>query len=441
MATLKTLNPATQEVLAELEITSDQTIKEMVQRSKIAQKTWGAKTVEERASFIIKAYEEIKKDKNQMAELIHSEMGKTLKEAMGEVEGYVGGIQEMALEVAEALKPVSKTVGNVTTTTYYDPLGVCASITPWNFPLGMPHTLMMPSLMAGNTVIFKPSEEVPLIGIKYAEILNKFLPTDVLQIVIGTGEQGKKLVEAKDVQLITFTGSQATGKHILEHAGKDLKRVLLELGGKDPLIVLEDADLDAAAQFAVTNSFRNAGQVCVSTEQIYVMENQEKEFISKLKKYAQNVEIGAMINQKQKNHVLRQIKEALNDGAQLEMGNPEQANLAPIILSKLKPNMNIMIDETFGPVACVMAVKNADEAIELANQSHYALGGVIFSKDIEKAKRLGRQLKAAMVGINKGVSGVKGSPWVGAGQSGYGFHGSAEGHRQFTQLRILSEVH
>jgi len=439
MTKLNTYNPTTGELLASLDVASDNAIDEMLVSAKAAQAIWGAKSVQERADIVVKAYEGITAQEQELADLIHTEMGKTPAEALSEVRAYAGGIANMASEVVEALEPVERKAGNTVTTTYHDPLGVCASITPWNFPMGMPHTLMMPSLMAGNTILFKPSEEVPLIGIKYAEILNKVLPENILQVVVGTGEQGKKLVES-DVQLITFTGSQATGKHILSQAGKDLKRVLLELGGKDPLIVLEDADIDAAAKFAAGNSFRNAGQVCVSTEQIFVLEAHEEEFVAKLKEYAGEVQIGAMIHSRQRDQVVKQVNEALDKGAKLVLGDPKADKLEPIILTGVTPDMNIMIDETFGPVASIVKVKSAEEAVQIANAGNFALGGVIFGKDLTKAKAIGRTLNAAMVGINKSCGGIKGSPWVGAGQSGYGYHGATAGHRQFTQLRILSEV-
>jgi acyl-CoA reductase-like NAD-dependent aldehyde dehydrogenase len=437
MTKLKSLSPHNGEVLAELDITTNDQIDEIVKKSHAAQKEWGAKTTKERADIVVKAYEKITENMDELVKLIHQEMGKTEAEALGEVKYYAGNIQNMANEVIEALESESTTANGATTTTYYDPLGVCASITPWNFPMGMPHTLMMPSLMAGNTVIFKPSEEVTLIGLKYAELLNQTLPQDVLQVVVGAGEQGKYLVES-DVQLITFTGSQATGKHILASAGKDLKRVLLELGGKDPLILNDDADIEAAAKFAANNSFRNAGQVCVSTEQIFVLESQAEEFMTHLKKFAEGVKIGSMINSRQQDHVKKQVKEALDQGAKLEYGDPEADKLQPIILSNVSPKMNIMIDETFGPVACVHVVKSAAEAVEIANATEYALGGVVFGQDKEKARAIGRKLNAGMVGINRGVGGVKGSPWVGAGKSGYGYHGSEGGHRQFAQVRILT---
>ena len=437
MTVLKTYNPKNGELLASLDTTSTEDIKSIVANSHTAQALWAKKTVRERADIIIKAYDGIIEHKQVLADLIHNEMGKTETEALREVEAYAGGIKNMGDELVEALAEHSKTIGTVTTTTIYDPLGVCASVTPWNFPMGMPHTLMMPSLMAGNTVVFKPSEEVPLIGIKYAEILNKVLPKDVLQVVIGAGEQGAALVDS-DVQLITFTGSQNTGKHILQSAAKKLKRVMLELGGKDPLIVLDDVDLDAAIEFAALNSYRNAGQVCVSTEQIFVTEKNHDQFLKGMVEKAKTVEIGVMINKKQQDHVKKQVKEALEMGAKLELGNIDDEHLSPIVLSNVTADMNIMIDETFGPVACVMKVKDIEEAVAISNRSNYGLGGVIFGNDTDLAASIGRQLKIGMVGINKACSGVSGSPWVGYGESGYGYHGSASGHRQFTQIRIVS---
>jgi acyl-CoA reductase-like NAD-dependent aldehyde dehydrogenase len=440
MAKLQSFNPANGEVVGELEITTNQEIQEMVERSKVAQKKWAATPVEERTELILKAYELILARKEEIAQLIHQEMGKPLKESVGEVDGYSAGIKRMTQEVIEAVKPTENNDGRTKTTIYRDPLGVCASVTPWNFPMGMPHTLMMPSLMAGNTVLFKPSEEVFLTGAKYAEILNEVLPPDVLQLVIGTGEQGKALVEA-DVQLITFTGSVGTGRRILEAAAKDFKRVLLEMGGKDPLIVLEDADVEAAARFASGNSFRNSGQVCVSTEKILVMESIYEDFLAKLKEYSKDVSIGPMVHGGQKNIVMSQVNDAVESGAEVVFGDPkaDEGNfISPTIMTGLNPDMKIMQDETFGPVACVIPVKSKEEAIQIANDGGWGLGAVVFGKDLEKANEVARQLSAGMVGINKACGGAKGSPWVGTGSSGYGFHGSIEGHRQFTQLRIVS---
>ena len=441
MRKLETFNPATGERLAELNITPSKEIQAMVGRAKKAQITWAKKSNRDRADLIIKAYKEIKNRSKQMAEIIHKEMGKIHEEAANEVESSIKRIPRIAEDVVDALKSEETNDGVTRTISYWDPLGVCASITPWNFPMGMPQTLIIPSLIAGNTVLFKPSEEVPLVGIEYAQILNKTLPEDVLQVVIGTGDQGRELVES-DVQLITFTGSQSTGKHILEQAAKEFKRVILELGGKDPLIILDDADLENAAEFAANNSFRNTGQVCVSTEKIFVMEGQKNEFIQKFIKHAAIVQVGSMINHSQKEHVLRQIEDAVSKGAKILFGNPKDTNgnkINPVILMDVTPDMNIMVDETFGPVACIITVKNEDDAIKLSNLGHYALGGVVFSSNLEHARNVARRLEAGMVGINRRVGGASGSPWVGAKRSGYGYHGSVSGYRQFTQLRIVSE--
>jgi acyl-CoA reductase-like NAD-dependent aldehyde dehydrogenase len=324
-------------------------------------------------------------------------------------------------------------------TIYHDPLGVTVSITPWNFPLGMPHNLMIPSLLAGNSVIFKPSEEVSLTGKLYADLLNEFLPENVLQTVFGAGEQGRQLVES-DIQIVTFTGSQETGEKILETAGRGIKRAILEMGGKDPLIVLSDADITAAAKFAAINSTRNAGQVCVSTEKIYVDGSIYDEFLNTLKIQMETIDIGPMINRRQKDKVIDQVDDALSKGAKIFYGQVDRSNsnrVSPLVLTDLNSDMKIMNDETFGPIACVKKVNNEDEAVRLANDDRYALGGVVFGK--EKAKEVARRLKSGMVGINQGVHGAPGTPWVGALKSGYGYHGSAEGHRQFTQIRVVSE--
>ena len=225
MRKLETFNPATGELLAELNITPSKEIQAMVGRAKKAQITWAKKSNRDRADLIIKAYKEIKNRSKQMAEIIHKEMGKIHEEAANEVNSSIKKIPRIAEDVVDALKSKETNDGVTRTISYWDPLGVCASITPWNFPMGMPQTLIIPSLIAGNTVLFKPSEEVPLVGIEYAQILNKTLPEDVLQVVIGTGNQGRELVES-DIQLITFTGSQSTGKHILEQAAKEFKRVI-----------------------------------------------------------------------------------------------------------------------------------------------------------------------------------------------------------------------
>ncbi|MCA9727126.1 MAG: aldehyde dehydrogenase [Candidatus Eisenbacteria bacterium] len=445
---LHSLNPATGEVVGSVPITPVREIPAMIQRAREAQREWRRMSLEDRAACLVRGGKVLVERADELGRLLTREMGKPLREGVGEVRGCGAWMEEETRDIAAALQPDHLEDERTISTVFHDPYGVCAAITPWNFPISMPHSLVIPALMAGNTVILKPSEETPLIAQAYVEVLSAFLPSDVLSIVHGADEQGKALV-AGDVDIIAFTGSRETGKKILGSASGGLKRVILELGGKDPLVVLHDADIDKAARFAALNSFRNAGQVCVSTERIYVDERIAPEFEQALLRHAgelpvgagedESTRIGPMINLRQRDHVLSHVDDAVKKGAHvLGQGPSAQGNfLQPTVLTGVSHEMDIMREETFGPVACVMRFRNDDEAIALANDTPFGLGAAVFGEE-EHAAQIGRQLDAGMIGINKGCGGAAGSPWVGAKQSGYGYHSSREGHRQFTQARVVS---
>jgi len=449
VTTLASINPVNGEVVGEVPITPVSEIPQIVTRSREAQKAWRKLSLEERMEMMLPGGEHLVAEAETLGRLLTDEMGKPLREGIGEVKGSGASMKEALEEIAEALRPVPLVDSHTESTLYYDPFGVCAAISPWNFPISMPHWLVLPALMAGNTVVLKPSEETPLIAQAYVDALNKGLPEGVLQIVHGADDQGKTLVAA-DVDLIAFTGSRETGKKILGAASSGLKRVILELGGKDPMIVLDDADLTKAARFAAMNSFRNAGQVCVSTERIYVQKriaaDFEKALIDVTKELKvgpgteDGVQIGPMINAGQRDHVLRQLTSAREQGARVAYGGEghEGNFVRPTILSDVDHSMDIMCEETFGPVACIATFETDDEAIELANDSPFGLGAAVFGGDADRAKTVARQLDAGMIGVNKGCGGASGSPWVGAKQSGYGYHSSKDGHRQFAQVRIVS---
>jgi len=298
-------------------------------------------------------------------------------------------------------------------------------------------------------VVLKPSEHTPLVAQDWVDVLQQHLPADVLHIVHGADATGRALVDAA-VDLVAFTGSREVGMRILATAGAQLKRVVLELGGKDPMVVLSDADVAAAARFAARNAYRNAGQVCVSTERIYVdaaiADAFEARFVEEAKAMtvgpglAPDTRVGPMIHAEQKAMVLAQVDEALADGARLllDQGRGEGCFLPPLALVDVRHDMRIMRDETFGPVACIQRVDGDDEAVRLANDTPFGLGAVVFGGDLDRAARVGRRLRAGMIGVNRAVGGAEGAPWVGAGQSGYGFHSGPEGHRQFAQVRIVS---
>ncbi len=450
-AQLVSIDPATGEAVGSVPTTPLEAIPRLVHQAREAQRGWGALSHAERAEVLRPAAERLKAEARRLGELASREMGKPLPEAIGEANYCADGMGAELDEIVAALSDVVREDARIRSILRHAPLGVCAAITPWNFPLLMPHQSVLPALVAGNTVLLKPSEETTLVACEYAKILNEFLPTGVLTPVSGDGAQGRALVVA-DVDLIVFTGSRETGKRILADAGPGLKRVILELGGKDPLVVLDDADLDAAAAFAVRNSFRNAGQVCVSTERIYVDAAIHEDFLRKMVERTNalkqgnprdaGVQVGPMVSARQKAKVVAQIDAAVAAGATLVAGGePREGNfVAPTILADVTHAMDVMREETFGPVACVQAFRSIDEALRLANDTPFGLGAAVFGRDLSRAEDVAARIHAGMVGINQGCGGADGCPWVGAKESGYGFHSGPEGHRQFAQVRVLSRA-
>jgi acyl-CoA reductase-like NAD-dependent aldehyde dehydrogenase len=449
MEVLASINPATGEVVGEVPVTPPGEIPDLVARARRAQADWEALGARGRADLLVQAEKVLAERAEEHARLMTAEMGKPLKESRGEAKG-IGRMEHELGEMVEALEPESVEDGRLRSTIYRDPLGVCGAITPWNFPMSMPAWMVLPALTAGNTVVFKPSEETPLSGQAYADALNEVLPDDVLLVVHGADAQGKALVQS-DVDMIAFTGSREAGKHILREASGSLKRVVLELGGKDPMIVLGDADVEAAAKFAAWNSFRNAGQVCVSTERIFVVDEVADAFEKALAALAsamrvgdgaEDPDVGPMVNARQRDHVLAQLGAAVDAGARvLAGGQGHEGNfVTPTVLSDVTDDMEIARAETFGPVACVTRVGSVDEAVERANDTRFGLGAVVFGGDEEAASAVARRLKAGMIGVNRPPGGAVGTPWVGARESGFGFHKSKEGHRQFTQVRIVTRV-
>ncbi|MCA9680162.1 MAG: aldehyde dehydrogenase, partial [Myxococcales bacterium] len=409
---------------------------------------WAALGVAGRAARLAPVAGRLADRLDELARLISREMGKPIREAQGELRAIADGVPHELAEIAAALAPDVLDDGKVRSTIHHDPFGVCAAITPWNFPVAMPHWMVFPALAAGNTVVLKPSEDTPLCGAAYAALFDGLVPADVLTVVHGDEAQGKALVAA-DVDLIAFTGSRAAGKQIMAAAAAGLKRVILELGGKDPLIVLDTADVARAAVFAARNSFRNAGQMCVATERIYVHRAVADAFVDRLCAEAARMtvgdgladatRVGPMVNARQRDHVVRQVADAVARGARIVAGGDHRdLFVTPTVLVDVTPEMPIARDETFGPVACVTVVDDDDQAVALANDTRYGLGASVFGADDDRTAAVARRLTAGMIGINQGVYGARGTPWVGARESGYGFHGSRDGHRNFTQTRVLS---
>ncbi|MCC7158479.1 MAG: aldehyde dehydrogenase, partial [Ignavibacteria bacterium] len=284
------------------------------------------------------------------------------------------------------------------------------------------------------------------------DIFNKHLPHGVINLVQGADEVGDYLIHS-GIDMIAFVGSQAVGRHIMRVAGDKLKRIVLELGGKDPMIVLDDADLQKAANFAVNGSLRNTGQVCVSVERIYVQDKVADKFTTLVADgvrnfkygsgYDESVQMGPLVSHKQRENVLSQVNDAIKNGARLVTGGKAPKNskgffMEPTLITNLSHKHRIMNEETFGPVVAIQKVKTADEALSLANDSPFGLGATIWSKNKKKALGIARKVESGMIGVNQGIGAVSGTPWVGVKQSGYGYIGSIDGIRQFTVPRKIS---
>ncbi len=447
---LSSVHPATGEVVGEVPITPVEAIVDVVARARAAQPAWAALSFDKRAAMLTRAGERLAARADEIGELLTREMGKPLREARGEVAHSASRFPADLEEICQALTPEVITNERTRTTVYRDPFGVALCISPWNFPVLMPHEQVLPALAAGNTVILKPSELTPLVAQAYADALLAELPDHVVAVVHGDEAQGRALVAA-DVDLVVFTGSRAAGKHILGAASRELKRVILELGGKDPLLVLEGADLERAASFAAINSFRNAGQVCVSTERIYVEDAVHDDFVRRLAAQSARLKVGnglepdtrvgPMVHPSQREHVVAQVEAAVAAGATVAWGGePAEGNfLNPLILTGCTHDMDIAHTETFGPVACVYRVSDAAEAVEEANDTPYGLGAVVFGP-ADDAAAAARQLTAGMIGDNQGIGSAGSTPWVGARQSGYGFHSGRDGHKQFAQVRVINQA-
>lgn len=446
------VNPASGKQLATIPASTIQEIQQTVLAAHNAQRQWAQFSFEERAQYLIAGGKNLEQRSEEIAALVTKEMGKLYAEALIEVKGWASGIPTKIEEARQAVEPSLLHAQTSTTIIVRDPIGVVAAITPWNFPVGMPIELIIPALAAGNTVVFKPSEHVPMVGAELYKCFHKALPEGVLGLLQGKGNVGAQLVSS-DIDMVAFIGSQRAGIDIMHRSSDSLKRLILELGGKDPMIVFADADLNTAADIAVRESLRNTGQICNSIERIYIEQSVEQEFESLILERActwqygegnrEDVKMGPLVSAEQRMKVNNQVQDAIQKGAKLLLGGfiPEGDGYfyPATVLSGVTQDMQIAREETFGPVICLIAFNgNEKEAVSLANDSEYGLCATIFTKDMKRAERMVREIRCGQIGINRYLNEVSGCPWVGAKKSGMGFLGTAEGVRQFTIPKSIS---
>jgi len=452
-------NPATGQELGRVPNSSVDDITNALARSRSAQKQWATLSFKERGRIVMKARQLILAELESIAQLISQESGKPIIEAVSmELSPTLDLMQFFARNTKKILKPEGLDIGlyrllGRSSRIVYKPLGVIGIISPWNFPWAIPLGEVVMALMAGNSVILKPSELTPLVGLKIEEVFKHAgLPSNVLQVITGDGATGAALV-ASGVDKIMFTGSVATGKRVAAAAAVNLTPVVLELGGKDPMIVLEDADLESAARAAVWGAFSNSGQACASVERCYVQENVASRFIELVLTHTKGLrqtagsspdaDIASMSSERQLQLVENQVDDAVERGATVLIGGKRASGFTgpfyePTLITGVDHSMPIMCEETFGPVLPFMTFAGEDEAIRLANDSIFGLTASVWTRNIAHGKTIASRLEAGTVMINEVLytHGIAQTPWGGVKQSGLG-----RTHGKLGLLELVSPRH
>ena len=445
-------NPATGKEFGRVEKTSAADVEVAVKHSRQAFQNWRETSFATRKNFVMQAREIILNELDDIALLISNESGKPIAESLSmEIAPVLDLMQYFAKNAEKLLKPRKINIGlygllGRTSKIVYQPLGVVGIIPAWNYPFSIPLGEVVMSLMVGNTVVLKPSELTPLIGLKIGEIFRKVgLPENVVQIVTGDGQTGAALVEAAPDKIM-FTGSVATGKKIAAAAAKNLTSVVLELGGKDAMIVFKDANLELAADGAIWGAFCNSGQSCSSVERLYVEESAAEELtrriVEKTKRLKQGAgsdktnDIGAMSSERQLQIVKDHVESFERDGAKiLTGGESNELFFEPTVISGANNSMRAMQEETFGPTLPIVTFCTEEEAIKLANDSEFGLTASVWTRDLQKGKRVAEQIEAGTVCVNEVLytHGIGQTPWGGFKNSGNGRTHGVEGLMELVQ--------
>jgi succinate-semialdehyde dehydrogenase/glutarate-semialdehyde dehydrogenase len=436
-------DPATGEEVGRVPLASIEDVAEALKRARSSQPAWAEQSYRERGKLVMRARRIVLAEMEEIALLISRETGKPVAEAISmELAPTLDLMQFFARRTKQLLRAEKINIGQYglmgrTSRIVYKPLGVVGIISPWNFPWAIPLGEVVMALMAGNAVVLKPSELTPLVGLKIADVFKRAgLADGLLQVLTGDGTTGAALTEA-GVDKIMFTGSVATGKRVAQSAAKTLTPVVLELGGKDPMIVLEDAEVETAASAAVWGAFSNSGQACASVERCYVHESIARQFIEsvvqKTRALKQDVgtgedtDIGSMSSERQLNVVDEHVRDAVKRGANVltggkRAGSQRGAFYAPTVVTKVDHTMTVMREETFGPVLPVMTFKTEDEAVRLANDSVFGLTASVWTRDARRGRRIAERIEAGTVMVNEVLytHGIAQTPWGGMKQSGLG---------------------
>ncbi len=448
------INPATGETIAHVPSVSEQQVVKAVEAADQALQSWKQTTAKERSILLKKWYQLMIEHQEDLAIILSTEQGKPMTESRGEIlygASFIEWFAEEAKRTYGDVIPHDKQGRRLLV--IRQPVGVVAAITPWNFPNAMITRKVGPALAAGCTVVIKPASETPLSALALAALAEEAgIPKGVINVVTGSAREiGGILTQHPLVRKVSFTGSTAIGKLLMQQCSSTMKKISMELGGNAPFIVFEDADLDKAVEGAIASKFRNSGQTCVCTNRILVQNSIYDTFVEKLAaavaklKVAPAFELGAeqgpLINEKAVEKIQEHIDDATSKGAKVIYGGQRhqlgQTFFEPTVLTDVTPDMQVAQDETFGPLAPVFRFTEEAEAIRMANDTEFGLASYIYTQNLSRAWRVSEALEYGMVGINEGLISTEVAPFGGIKESGCGREGSKYGIEDYQELKYL----
>ena len=451
----RTQNPATEEIEEEFNLHTEKEASDKVMRVGEGLRLWKNKTLAERCQAIGQLLEVLKREQDLCAQLMSLEMGKPITESRHEIGKCLLGLDIFIQTATQALTPHSYTASNLASVknsyVRYEPLGVILGIMPWNFPFWQVIRFAVPALLAGNTVLLKHAPNVPQCALMLEELFRHAGLESIFQNLFIMNDEVQKLIERDVIQGVSLTGSSRAGSQVAQIAGKSLKKTVLELGGSDPFIVLEDADLVRAVEIGVKSRMINAGQSCIAAKRFLVHHKIaptfQKLFVEKLQSMRcgdpmlEETELGPLAREDLLENLIHQVGEAKKQGCVVETGGQRIGRqgyfYAPTFLSHVKEGMVPFVQEVFGPVAAMTEFRDEEEAVYLANATSYGLGASLWTRDLEKAERLAAQIEAGSVFINALVKSDPALPFGGIKKSGYGRELSEVGMREFTNIKTV----
>ncbi len=448
---LDVVNPANEEVIGQVPASGEAELNQAVAAARAAFPAWSKKPIEERRAVVQAISATIKGNLDELFRLLTAEQGKPHAQAQGEIMG--ASLMAGAQSTLDLDDEINEDTDERLSRTRRVPVGVVGGIVPWNFPVMMAVQKIAPALLSGCTIVLKPSPFTPLATLRLAELIKDVAPAGVVNIITGEDSLGPLITAHPDIDKITFTGSTATGKKIMEGASKDLKRITLELGGNDASIVLPDANVEKVAEQLFWSSFTNAGQICVAAKRIYIHEDIYDELSTAIAEYAKNVKVGdgaqqgtavgPIQNKKQYDRVLELVQDAKDNGYKFLVGGDHDPDVPgyymPItILDNPPEDARIVAEEQFGPVMPLMKFSTEEEVIRRANDSEYGLAGAVWTADPDKGVEIAEQLETGTVWVNEFLHLSPFAPFGGHKQSGFGAEYGKEGLLEFTYPQVIT---